>query len=228
MRRVNRPSDPELEALLESGRIIRSVPTAVRARALARARATVSAAATPIFAAIPEAPARGRGLRIALAAAVALALAAAGAAASYLIRAPHRPKPPSLIAPPGIAPVRISVPATPSVPTATQAPISVAKLKATLQSATGRESYAAELRLLQRAQAAYAERDLARALALAAEHSRRFPNGRLAEEREALRVRSLAASGRGADARRAVAAFARRFPHSVLLPRLQQSSATAE
>jgi hypothetical protein len=127
-----------------------------------------------------------------------------------------------------MAPVRISVPAAPSAPAAAQAPISVAGLKRALRWATARESYAAELRLLQRAQAAYSERDLAGALALAGEHRRRFPNGRLAEEREALRVRSLAASGRGADARRAVAAFARCFPHSVLLPRLQETSAMAE
>jgi TolA-binding protein len=161
---------------------------------------------------------------MALVATVALALAAAGAAASLLIR----PKPPSAVAPPGIAPVRIALPPAPPAPAATQTPISVANLKRPMQAAPGRESYAAELRLLQRAQAAYAERDLAGALALAAEHGRRFPNGRLAEEREALRVRSLAAAGRGTDARRAVAAFARRFPHSVLLPRLQETSAMAE
>jgi len=61
---------------------------------------------------------------------------------------------------------------------------------------------------------------------LIAEHARRFPNGRLAEEREALRVRSLADSGRMADARRAVAAFGARFPRSVLLPRLQEAAAS--
>jgi hypothetical protein len=133
-----------------------------------------------------------------------------------------------LAAPPGITPVRAPVRAAPPGPAATPAPISIPRAQRQVRSLTPRESYAAELGLLQRAQAAYARRDLSGALALAAEHSRRFPDGRLAEEREALRVRSLAASGRGADARRAVAAFARRFPHSVLLPRLQQTSATAE
>ena len=89
---------------------------------------------------------------------------------------------------------------------------------------TPKESYAAELDLLQRAQVAFAGRDFPGALVLVAEHARRFPNGRLAEEREALRVRSLAGSGRADDARRAVAAFANRFPRSVLLPRLMQSA----
>jgi hypothetical protein len=91
--------------------------------------------------------------------------------------------------------------------------------------ATAHESYAAERGLLQRAQVAYARHDLPAALVLVAEHARRFPSGRLAEEREALRVRSLAASGRAGAARRAVSAFAARFPRSVLLPRLQRSVA---
>jgi hypothetical protein len=52
-----------------------------------------------------------------------------------------------------------------------------------------------------------------------AEHGRRFPNGRLAEEREALRVRALNSSGQSESARRAARAFAARFPHSVLLSR---------
>ena len=82
---------------------------------------------------------------------------------------------------------------------------------------------AAELALIQQAQAAYADGNLPNALELLAEHGRRFPNGRLAEEREALRVRSLAGCGRPADARRALQAFADRYPHSVLLPHLRQT-----
>ena len=92
------------------------------------------------------------------------------------------------------------------------------------RTANAQESYAAELRLLHRAQVAYAGEDFSAALMLVAEHARRFPNGRLAEEREALRVRSLAGAGRSEDARRATAAFAARFPRSVLLPRLQQTT----
>jgi hypothetical protein len=54
-----------------------------------------------------------------------------------------------------------------------------------------------------------------------ARHAHRFPNGRLSEEREAFRIRSLVGSGQTDEGRRAVTAFARRFPRSVLLPRLQ-------
>jgi hypothetical protein len=87
---------------------------------------------------------------------------------------------------------------------------------------------AAELDLLQRAQAAFVGRDFAGALALLGEHVRRFPDGRLAEEREALRVRSLAGSGRADEARLAAAAFTDRFPRSVLVRHLDHSGRAAE
>src|SRR6185369_15241310 len=75
----------------------------------------------------------------------------------------------------------------------------------------GSDPRTAELALIQQAQAAYADGNLPSALEALAEHGRRFPNGRLAEEREALRVRSLAGCGRPADARRALQAFADRY-----------------
>lgn len=81
----------------------------------------------------------------------------------------------------------------------------------------------AEVELLQRAQHAYASGDFTNTLALVAQHARRFPGGPLAEECEALRVRSLLSSGRGDDARRAGAAFAARFPRSVLLTRIEEA-----
>jgi hypothetical protein len=76
-----------------------------------------------------------------------------------------------------------------------------------------------ELQLLARAQSAYTHRDFTRALALISELNRRFPNGHLAEEREALRVRSLLGAGRTDEGQRAAVAFATRFPRSVLLPK---------
>jgi hypothetical protein len=90
------------------------------------------------------------------------------------------------------------------------------------------ESYAAEVDLLQRAQAAFVKGDLADTLAIVARHAHRFPNGRLSEEREAFRIRSLVASGQTNEARRALATFARRFPRSVLLTRLQETANAAD
>ena len=56
-------------------------------------------------------------------------------------------------------------------------------------------------------------------LAASAEHERRFPTGWLAEQRDAMRVRSLAGAGRADEARRAAVAFGERFPRSALLSR---------
>jgi hypothetical protein len=75
----------------------------------------------------------------------------------------------------------------------------------------------AELQLLRDARQDVTRGDFARALATIAEHVRRFRHGGLVEEREALRVKSLAGLGRHAEAQRAAAEFHARFPHSVFL-----------
>jgi len=226
MKRDRRPFDSELEALLERGRIIPPAPDVVRARAVARARATVAAATASVPA--PAITERGRGLRIALAASVALVLGATGAAAALRGWIPHRPEPTPPSTAGAVPPVRVSAPDLPALPAVVPDVTPIGKPERPAHAATAQESYAAELRLLHRAQAAYTRRDFSDALVLLAEHGRGFPNGRLAEQREALRVRSLAGSGRAEEARHAVAAFARRFPRSVLLQRLQETARTAE
>lgn len=229
MNRDQSPFDPELEALLERGRTIPPAPDVVRARALARARATVAAATASASTAAPMVPARGRGTRIALAASMALLIGAASAAAALRGWIPRQQEPSPQSSPRTVRPVPASAPDHPAQPAAV-APetTSIAKHQRPARLPTAQESYAAELVLLQRAQAAYTRRDFSNALVLVAEHGRRFPNGRLAEQREALRVRSFAGSGRGEEARRAVAAFALRFPRSVLLQRLQETARAAE
>jgi hypothetical protein len=81
--------------------------------------------------------------------------------------------------------------------------------------------YAKELRLLRPAQAALAQSSFARALGLVEEHRRRFPMGHFAEEREALRVKSLLGLHRRDEAQRAVDAFRREFPESALSKRIE-------
>jgi len=83
------------------------------------------------------------------------------------------------------------------------------------------DRYALELEVLQPARAALARGDFSSALSSIAEHERRFPNGELTEEREALRVQALSGLGRTEEANRAAAAFRERFPGSVLLSRMQ-------
>jgi hypothetical protein len=79
-----------------------------------------------------------------------------------------------------------------------------------------------ELALLARARQYVAKGNHASAFAVISEHARRFPRGRLSEEREALRVTALSRTGRHSEARRAAAAFVRRFPRSVLAPQMAQ------
>jgi len=67
-----------------------------------------------------------------------------------------------------------------------------------------------------------ASHDFNTALSAIAEHQRLFPSGRLAEEREALRVKALLGLGRTAEAQRAGATFRSRFPKSALLGRIEE------
>ncbi len=233
MRRRPADLEPELEAFLKPCRIKRGVPPEIRERALANARAIVAAGgvispAPPQvqrWASLPISPGRPRRrVWIALAASVAVAGAAVGAVAALRMRTNDPlpdPQPGVLVIPAAKPPQAVQEPDVP----VTERTRAARPSRATRAVA---DPLALEIELLQRAHEAYRRGDVTASLKLATEHARRFPNGRLAEEREALRVRSLAATGRGTDARRAVADFARRFPHSVLLPSLQQTSVMAE
>jgi hypothetical protein len=81
---------------------------------------------------------------------------------------------------------------------------------------------AAEIAMLEKARGAIAKGAFAAALLPLGEHARQFPAGHLVEEREALRIRALTGLDRRAEARRAAAGFRARFPHSILLPRIDE------
>jgi hypothetical protein len=219
MKRPNPHSDPDVELLLEGGRVIQPVPDGVRARSLSRAHAAMAAIATSPHAPIPTV--RRRGLIVALAASLALAVGATAVAAVLWGRAssPREPAPPAF--PHADRPAHIAAREVPPSPPTVELPsLLPTKPQHPGRPSSAQESYTAELLLLQRAQVAYAAREFSNALALVAEHGRRFPSGRLAEEREALRVRALSGAGRTEEAGRAAAAFAARFPRSILLPGL--------
>ncbi|HMF43628.1 MAG TPA: hypothetical protein VKQ32_23300 [Polyangia bacterium] len=215
-----RPLPPDVDALLDHEREIPPLPASVRARALARARAALVAGAAT-RAAMPTPVPRTRWA--AVAALICVGGATVGAAA-YEIRvhlappiiqpvvAPVQPiaKPPVAPGPP--APAAEELPAPP--PDADRPVLSKA------------DAARAELHLLRQARAAVAREAYAAALAPIAEHARRFKDGRLAEEREALRVKALAGLGRTEEARRAAKAFRARFPRSVLLPAVSQMPAS--
>jgi hypothetical protein len=221
----------QVQEIIARGRHIRRAPDVVRARLLARARVAAARSAAATRLALPETAPAWHGRKLAFAAAALLLLfSAAGATAALYVRATHSGERSMEIVPmarrsPGPSPVVASARKVAAAETDVAAQVvSRPKLQRSHRPLSPQESYAAELYLLQRAQSDYASQDFPDALVLVAEHARRFPNGRLAEEREALRVRSLAGAGRGDQARRALGAFAKRFPRSVLLPRLQEQA----
>ena len=237
MKRFQPGLEPELEALLTPRRIERLAPPDVRARALARGRAIVAAGgviparvslalltlapAKPMWAAAK--PVRGRSL------ARSLLPASLGVAAVAMGALTVQRSPPASV--PALAPIGTSISGPikarsvavlehgeEAAPASAADPPLIAPQPEQSPARSQRERDTAELQLLARAQAAYSRRDFRRAVALIGELTRRFPNGHLAEEREALRVRSLFGLGTADQGGRAATAFARRFPRSVLLP----------
>ena len=200
---------PDVQALLDHERQITVLPAAARARALSRARAALAAgvATRPIPSRAPSA------LRWAAAAGLACATTVAAGAVAYSVGVRARP-----VAPPGAA-----APAESPAPhggagdelIVNPLPSLVLNVKPTR---TAGGAVRAELRLLQQARAAVAREDFLLAIQLLVEHSRSFKMGRLVEEREALRVKSLVGLGRRSAARRAAADFEVNFPRSPLLP----------
>jgi hypothetical protein len=214
---------PEARALLESGRPVVPVSFATRARAIARARATVAAPLSVADQAVWRRTSAGPNWW-AVAASIALVAALAGGAAAYELHV-HVASSPPLSSPPAPAPTRVPKPSEVIV-----LPVEAAGVEAPAPGPlpVSRAVLArAELQLLQRARAAMARRDFAGALAPLAEHARRFREGRLAEEGEALRVKALSGLGRMPEARRVLAAFEVRFPRSPLLPALSHIVASA-
>jgi len=215
--------DLELEAFLAPRKVTRSVPPGIRARALARARRIIAAGGT-ISPALHsggrdlerESIRRGRIVAwTVLAASVVLAAGTVGAVIAIHGRS-DRPAPVEEMEQPLVQQNDELAEGLDNVqPVVDKHPPAAHPRRAVAE----RDLVADELALLQRAQTAYARQNCTRALLLLGEHARRFPQSRLAEERDALRVRSLGCAGRPDEERRAAAGFAARFPRSVLLPR---------
>jgi hypothetical protein len=215
------PLSPELEALLAPHRMVLPLAPFVEARAIARAAAV--------------APAESRAGRVfarprwvfAAAAGVVLALGAgAYAARAWIEAAPPRTRaePPQPIAPRRASDPRPLVVVSPTAEAeapGTIAPPAVPRARRVVGKTRAAPTNA-ELQLLRDARQDVTRGDFGRALTVIAEHLRRFRNGSLVEEREALRVKSLAGLGRHDEAQRAAAQFHARFPHSVFLPTFER------
>ncbi len=225
------PSPSNTEFILASERVIVPESDEFRMRAVARARVELAQrlAAYPPRSYWLSKPRRKLPVALAAAAGVMLlALCAVAFRAGYRITITGTSLPAKTSAPkPGTPapPVPAALPDTPTEasPAVTIPPerSSKAKVARRAKTPTDSETYAIELGLLEPAYHAVARGDFAAALAAIAEHQRHFVSGRLAEEREALRVKALLGLGRRAEAQRAASAFRERFPHSVLQRRIQ-------
>lgn len=108
-----------------------------------------------------------------------------------------------------------SVPAPPA--STTSVPVTVRLPNATAPKRSNPNQYALELALLEPGRHALVQGNHAAALEAVARHEQAFPNGQLAEERSALRVRALWVAGRRAEAMLAAERFRRSYPRSGLL-----------
>jgi hypothetical protein len=233
MTRDTSSSASQLQRLIEQAKSVRPLSQATRARVLRRAQssALLEAVADP-----SKTPSPRSGASVASwlgGAAFAVGLTGAGIALHHHERQiPGIDQARSAVS--SAVAVGSQVAPVPSLSVSAAAPVPAAATTSTAETAhlshpaPVMESYAAELALLRRAQAAYGNHDFPTALRLLAEHGRRFPNGRLAEEREALRVRALSGSGRSDAARLAAHSFAVRFPRSVLLSRTMAAADAGE
>jgi hypothetical protein len=228
------PLPSSIEGLLAHERDVVPTSEMVRARALARARESLRDEKVVMFA--PRA-ALSRFRQVLFAAAASILLLVGVAAAYQMLRQPE-PSSASTVGASGAA-----RPATPraAVPVAIpeavpQAVEPAAEPVSAKASVPGQRAVLAskhhlareELRLLDRARRADARGDYLGVLAIAAEHERSHPTGRLAEEREVLRVKALVGLGRGGEARQLVANFRRQFPRSVLRHKIEDMLASSK
>jgi RNA polymerase sigma-70 factor (ECF subfamily) len=225
--------DPEIAAMLrrEGARV--EVPAEAAARVGARVGASIGAVAAPVpgGGAAAAASATAKLLPFVITFVVG---AGVGGGVVALVRSPaDAPRAVTSVAASNTGVPPAAVAAVPSVaPSASIASVSVdalpaARIAASSTSASSRtlgadaaaeDTFVAERKLLDVARAALARGDHTGATRTLDEHVTTYPNGRLVEEREALRIRTLADSGRIDEARAVADRFRARFPHSVLLP----------
>jgi hypothetical protein len=150
----------------------------------------------------------------------------AGASADRWLATPVAPQVVSVQSSTPIA--QLPPPAPPELLPSTSAsspPVST-KGAAAFSTTPAESDLSAERELLDRARSAFAAGDPAATLASVNLHARRFPNGRLEEEREALAVKALVDAGRYDEARARGARFRIRFPRSFLSPTIDEALGT--
>ncbi len=209
----------DLRELLAQERQILALPPATRERALVRAReALASMAATPA-----AEPGPRRIFRWVTVAAVLGLASAAGGLTAYELSSYARPSATTAV-------VTARIPHPELDRQASDTPVTEPGRTAPTSSSTSRQTgrlALEEMRLLEEARSALDGEDFAAAMVPLVEHARRFKNGQLTEEREALRVKALSGLGLRDEVRRAAAEFEARFPRSPLLPAVSRIASSS-
>jgi TolA-binding protein len=214
------PTDPEREAiaLLRADFAIpeREVQTRVSNRLALGIGTLALAVAAPRTAPRWTSALRGQSLRY------AISFALGGGCGAGLFAVLQRPPAPERVyvdRPVAQAAPMAAVSAEPQSTVAPQPSTSVAaKPPATGSASRGPAGLAEQQALLDVARSAFGRNDYPQTLAVLSAHAQRFPKSVLTEEREALEIKALAASGRVAEAKARAARFAAHFPQSLLLP----------
>lgn len=241
----------EAKALVEaaSGGDEPSDENRARVRAAIGAKLVAAAAAGAILASAKGSAAAGSAVPVGLKALTLVSLAlvtAAGVGTAMYVRS----TPAIEAAPPAAVRTTTSDPASPAAPApalmdselpeavlppaeraATEKrrpmpPPSAMPARAPVRVRAATASVEAEMGFIGEAREALRSGEGARALLLLDEHARRYPAGALGEERDAMRVASLCALGRVAEARAAAGQFLRTFSESPQAARVRASCAS--
>jgi hypothetical protein len=216
------PLPPDLDALLDAERRCPDPPTQVRARVLSRFRSTIGVGAAPAMATPLLAPPAVLALVM-----FTLGVAAGIGAQKWIDRRPKPARPAATVARP-----TQPEPSTPAAVRAEPAPppdvMPSAPKPAVVRPKPSKpvpvpDEMETERVMIQLARVRLAQKDGSAALQVIERHARAFPDGALAEEREALAVKALILAGYAEAARARGAQFRARYPRSIYLPVVEKS-----
>lgn len=124
-----------------------------------------------------------------------------------------------------VSPVEPHVPVGPDDPRPSATPRTPPpNPRAAAPASSGDAELASERALVDRARSALLSGHPSEALEAVDAHARRFPRGRLAEEREALAVQALARAGERAQAKVRAEAFRRAYPESLFIEAVERAA----
>ncbi len=240
------PLDPELRALLDASARPEPMPGAVRARLTRRLDLSVALAApgdAPDLGTTPSGAEAAKGAGSAALAKKAWLLAAgtfvlgagagAGVTATMMERRSTQAPRAVVHEAPAIPAPALPLPALPPEPppvdaspaeTDSPAPAPARRRAAVEASPAARDALLSEERsLVEMARSALVRGDGAAALEAVQLHARRFPDGRLREERDSLWIQAQLRAGQFAEARERARKFRARYPGSLLWPLVESA-----